>query len=212
VRDTELARDILHKNGAKAEIRCQHCDKRLSLWDAVERKFAAKEFQGRVRQLEEKAKATIDNESRELILEGHARVIAGEAGQIYRGYTGCDHGIDGEIEFKDNAGQASGKRLYLQLKSGDSYLYERKSDGAEVFHIKKPRWEKYWRAQAYPVMLVIRTSNGDIRWMNVSEYLQGESKAGSALVKEIKFDGQPFTALSVQRIRDNVLGESNTLS
>lgn len=40
-----------------------------------------------------------------------------------------DHGIDGEIEFKDDRGRASGKRLYVQLKSGDSYLKKRRSDG-----------------------------------------------------------------------------------
>jgi hypothetical protein len=40
-----------------------------------------------------------------------------------------DHGIDGEIEFKDDQGRATGKRLYPQLKSGDSYLTKRKRDG-----------------------------------------------------------------------------------
>ena len=45
----------------------------------------------------------------------------------------------GEIEFKDDQGCASGKRLYVQLKSGDSYLKKRRSDGAEVFQIKKLR-------------------------------------------------------------------------
>ena len=29
-----------------------------------------------------------------------------------------DHGIDGEVEFKDNDGNASGKKIYVQLKSG----------------------------------------------------------------------------------------------
>ena len=72
--------------------------------------------------MEKQAKAVIDNESRELILVGHAYAIAGEAGQIYRQYTDSDHGIDGEIEFKDREGKASGKRVYLQLNSVDSYL------------------------------------------------------------------------------------------
>lgn len=67
-------------------------------------------------------------------------MIVAEAGQVYRGYTNSDHGIDGEIEFKDERRRATGKRLYLQLKSGDSYLSTRKSEGAEVFRIKKPRW------------------------------------------------------------------------
>ena len=207
VRDTELAREILNDVGQNAEIRCQQrkCDRRFSLWDIIEQKFASGEFLERVWKLKEKAMAAIDNESRELILEGHARVITGEAGQIYRGYTGSDHGIDGEIEFKDDLGQASGKRLYLQLKSGDSYLYQRKSDGAEIFQIKKQRWATYWREHAYPVMLVIRTSDGEIRWMNVTEYLEEKSKDRKTPVKHIVFGGQPFTALNLQRLRDRLL-------
>lgn len=205
VRDLQLAREILDAKGSEAEIRCQNfqCDKKFTLWDAIEKKFASKEFQERVQLLEEKAKTAIDNESRELILEGHARVITGEAGQIYRGYTGSDHGIDGEIEFKNNKGEASGERLYLQLKSGDSYLYKRKQDGAEVFRIRKQRWATYWQSQAYPVMLVIRTSDGEIRWMDVTQYLKEKSKKEP--VKEIAFDGQPFTAISVLRLRDRFI-------
>ena len=64
----------------------------------------------------------IDNESREMLAAHHTGFILAEAGQIYRGYTNSDHGMDGEIEFKDDQGRASGKRLYVQLKSGDSYL------------------------------------------------------------------------------------------
>jgi hypothetical protein len=41
----------------------------------------------------------------------HTGFIVAEARQIYRGYTNSDHGIDGEIEFKDDQGRASGKRL-----------------------------------------------------------------------------------------------------
>ena len=147
----------------------------------------------------------LDNESRELILVGHAFSIVAEAGQIYRGYTNSDHGIDGEIEFKDDQGHASGKRLYVQLKSGDSYLQKRRSDGAEVFQIKNPRWADYWQQQAYAVMLVIRTSDGEIRWMDVSAYLKRESAGGKA-VKQIAFAGERFDVMSVRRWRDKALG------
>ena len=37
--------------------------------------------------------------------------IAGEANQIFRPVTMFDHGIDGEVEFKDNDGKDSGKRI-----------------------------------------------------------------------------------------------------
>jgi len=69
--------------------------------------------------------------------------------------------------------------VYLQLKSGDSYLHTRKEDAAEIFTIKEERWARYWQAQAYPLMLVIRTSDGTIRWMDVSEYLRRESQGQS---------------------------------
>jgi small GTP-binding protein len=183
------------------DIRCGDCEERVELFDLIEQKFASEEFQQRVREMEEKARISIDNESRELILVGHAYAIAGEAGQIYRGYTNSDHGIDGEIEFKDYEGDASGKKVYLQLKSGDSYLYKRERDDKEIFTIKKERWAKYWQAQAYPVMLVIRTSDGEIRWMNVTEYLKKQSK----LPKQIIFEGEPLTALNLVRMRDRVL-------
>lgn len=143
----------------------------------------------------------IDNESRELILIGHTFTISAETGQIYRGYTNSDHGIDGEIEFKDDQGQATGKRLYLQLKSGDSYLTARKRDGAAVFQIKNERWATYWQQQAYPVLLVIRTSDGEIRWMDVRAYLRKAAQP----VKQIVFSGERFDVMSVRRWRDVAL-------
>ena len=200
VRDSELAREVLQERGVKAIIRCQKCGKKVQLWDLIEEKFAAEEFQQRVRELEAQAQAGIDNESKELILVGHAYAIVGEAGQIYRQYTNSDHGIDGEIEFKDYTGKASGNRLYLQLKSGDSYLTKRKRDGVEIFRLKKQRWAQYWLNQPCPVMLVIRTSDGETRWMNVTDYLEEHGTA----IRQIVFEGEPFTALNVARMRDRV--------
>jgi hypothetical protein len=158
--------------------------------------------------MQEQAKAVLDNESKELILVGHTYVVNGEAGQIYRQYTNSDHGIDGEIEFKNDKGEASTKRLYLQLKSGDSYLTHR-SDETEVFKIKNPRHVEFWRNQAYPVMLVIRTSDGRIRWMDVRAELQREHDAGRE-VKQIVFNGEPFTPAAVLAARDKVLKEVET--
>jgi len=185
----------------KTDVLCPACEKRVILFDIIEEKFASNVFAERARALAEQAKAAIDNESKELILVGHTFSIAGEAGQIYRQFTNSDHGIDGEIEFKDYKGDASGRRVYLQLKSGDSYLYQRQSDGAEIFRIKNERHAAYWQQQAYPVMLVIRTSDGAIRWMDVSDYLKRESAAGKQL-KQIVFGGEPLTALNLRRLRD----------
>ena len=188
--------------GGTGKVFCPTCGKAIVLRDAVERKFDSPTVKERARQLQEGSQIVIDNESRELILVGHAFTITAEAGQIYRGYTNSDHGIDGEIEFKDDHGRATGKRLYLQLKSGDSYLTIRKRDGAEVFQIKTERWADYWRQQAYPVLLVIRASDGEIRWMDVSDYLK---RASEKLVKQIVFTGERFDVMSVRRWRDKAL-------
>jgi HEAT repeat protein len=138
-----------------------------------------------------------DNESLELLLVGEAFRIAAEAGHIFRPTANSDWGIDGEIEFKDEKGQASGKRVYLQLKSGDSHLRKRKSDGKETFTIKNPRHVEYWQSHAYPVFLVIRDSVGRIRWMNITDYLRRHGPG----IGQVDFEGEPFNAESVNKMR-----------
>lgn len=190
--------------GGKGRVFCPDCGKPINLRDTIENKFESSEVKELVRVMEGEAQVEIDSESKELVLVGHAFAIVGEAGQIYRGYTNSDHGIDGELEFKDDQGRASGKRLYMQLKSGDSYLKKRARDGAEVFQIKNPRWADYWQRQSYAVMLVIRTSDGEIRWMDVSAYLKRES-SGEKAIKQIVFEGERFDVMSVRRWREQVL-------
>jgi hypothetical protein len=188
----------------KGRVFCPDCGKPILLRDVIEEKFDSPAVKEQVRGMVVEAQVVIDNESCELILVGHAFSIVAEAGQIYRGYTNSDHGIDGEIEFKDDQGRASGKRLYVQLKSGDSYLKRRRGDGAEVFQIKNPRWADYWQQQAYAVMLVVRTSDGEIRWMDVSACLKRESPSGKT-VTQIVFQGERFDVASVRRWRERVL-------
>jgi len=190
--------------GGKGKVFCPDCGEAIVLRDIIEEKFDSPKIMEKSREMDVEAQTVLDNESRELILVGHAFSIVGEAGQIFRPTPNSDHGIDGEIEFKDNQGRASGKRLYVQLKSGDSYLKQRERDGAEVFQIKNPRWADYWQQQAYAVMLVIRTSDGEIRWMDVSAYLKRETTGGKT-VKQIIFSGERFDAVSVQNWRKKVL-------
>ena len=123
----------------QGRVFCPGCGKAIVLHDLIEDKFHSTAVKEQVRLMLTEGQAVIDNESRELLAVHHTGFIVAEAGQIYRGYTNSDHGIDGEIEFKDNRGHASGERLYVQLKSGDSYLVKRQRDGAEVFQIKNPR-------------------------------------------------------------------------
>lgn len=111
----------------------------------------------------------MDSESKERALVSEVISTVALAGQLCREFNVSDQGIDMEVEFKSDAGEATGRKVYLQLKSGDSYLHERKKDGAEVFTFKNERHAQYWMDQALPVLLVIRNSEGEVRWMEVRD-------------------------------------------
>jgi hypothetical protein len=60
-------------------------------------------------------------------------------------------------------------------------------------------------AQPFPVMLVIRTSDGHVRWMEIRDYLKRESHNGKNRVRQIIFKGERFDVMSIRRWRDNAL-------
>ncbi len=168
-KDLDLIRELLQE-GAKTIV-CQKCRTEVELIDFIEQRLKSDPVARQILKMEEAATRELDTQALEQILIGHMMAIAGEANQIFRPVTMFDHGIDGEVEFKDNDGKASGKRIYIQLKSGNSYLRTRKSDGSEVFDVTKERHLEYWIGQPVDVYLVIRqtdeTSGGQtIRWMN----------------------------------------------
>ncbi len=88
--------------GGKGKVFCPDCGKPILLRDVIEEKFESPAVKEQVREMQSEGQAVIDNESRELLAVHHTGFIVAEAGQIYRGYTNSDHGIDGEIEFKDD--------------------------------------------------------------------------------------------------------------
>ena len=154
--------------------------------------------------MQKTATRELDTQALEQILIGHMMAICGEANQIFRTLTQFDYGIDGEVEFKDNDGQPSGKKIYVQLKSGNSYLRMRRSDGREVFDIKNDHHLEYWISQPVDVYLVIRqtdeqTGEQTIRWMNVTSYLKNRKDKKS---RQIIFDGEALTMEAVWRRRD----------
>lgn len=183
-------------------IICVNCEKRVALWDDVEQFFASPDIQRRVSDMQHESAIVLDNESKERALVGEVISTVALAGQISREFNVSDHGIDMEVEFKDDANEATGAKVYLQLKSGDSYLREKKGTGEEIFTIRDERHARYWSAQAFPVFLVIRNSEGEVRWMEIREVLrQGPS------VKQIAFKGERFDVMGVRRWREVILAD-----
>lgn len=144
---------------------------------------------------------TPDNQALEQILTGHMQTICGEANQIYRELAKFDYGIDGEIEFKDNTGNATGTKIYVQLKNGASYLRKRKADGKEIFRVGKLRHLGYWASQPVDVYLVIQDNQQTIRWMNITRYLKDKENTTS---RQIVFSGRKLDKEEVLRVRDEL--------
>lgn len=188
----------------KTFIICQDCDKKVPLIDFIEERAKSNEAAQKVLKMDETATRELDTQALEQILIGHMMAIAGEANQIFRPVTMFDYGIDGEVEFKDDDGKASGKRIYIQLKSGNSYLRTRKGDGSEVFDVKDDRHLEYWINQPVDVYLVIRqkykmSGVEMIRWMNVTRYLKARKDKKS---RQIIFTGEKLDMESVWKVRD----------
>ncbi len=219
------------------------CEQRVPLWDEMEQCFASPEIQQRVRDMQEESAIELSNQSKERALVGEVISTVALADPISREFNVSDQGIDMEIKFNDDAHEATGAKLYLQLKSGDSSTRNRKkwadrmnricrmgeppgiteveplrssacpfcssclkNDGAEIFTFKGQRHAEYWMAQSFPGLLVIRNSEGEVRWMEVRDWLKRASDHGKKPVKQIVFEGERFDAMSVRRWREKTLG------
>jgi WD40 repeat protein/DNA-directed RNA polymerase subunit RPC12/RpoP len=191
-------------------ITCQSCDERVLLIDHIEQRLKSDPVARKILAMEETATQQLTTQALEQILIGQMMAVCGEANQVFRPVSMFDYGIDGEVEFKDNDGQPSGRKIYVQLKSGNSYLRTRRSDGREVFDVKNDRHLEYWINQPVDVYLVVRqtddrTNEETIRWMNVTRYLKDREDKES---RQIIFDGEPLTMKAVWRLRDTFFPSS----
>jgi small GTP-binding protein len=187
---------------ADPTIICVGCEKRVPLWDDMEQCFASPEIQQRVRHLQEESNIVLDNESRERALVGEVISTVALAGQICREKNVSDHGIDMEIEFKDDANEATGQMVLLHLKTGASYEY----DGRIVI-IEEVENVRYWMAQQFPVLIVVRTAEGEVRWTEAPDRFNRVGAKRKTPVREI-FQGERFDVMSVRRWRKRALGQS----
>ncbi len=192
----------------KPDIGCANCDWRIPLWDEIEKLMASDEIRDRVEAMADASRAVLDNESRERLLVGDVLSTIARAGQIGREITVGDHGIDAEIEFKDDDGRATGTRVYLRLDPGDSHLRHRPDDDTRRFRITEARHADYWADQPAPVMLVVGDSTGSIECMEIGEPLRRRRETGDWPPTEIVFVGARFDVMAVRRWREDALGSS----
>ncbi len=193
----------------RTKLVCNYCDPDdagvIDLKDVLEQQFISKEGGEKADEAGRTAGEKISNASKEQIMVGDVMRIVGEVDQILRHVTYRDEGVDAEIEFNDDKGRGTRTKLDLQLKAGDSHLYKR-ADGTETFDMKD-HYERYWSGKGKPdVLLIIRNSDGRIRYMNATKSIHAaQKKAAGKPVKQIVFTGDDFTKEAVLKLRDERL-------
>ncbi|MGV3662213.1 MAG: DUF4365 domain-containing protein [Prosthecobacter sp.] len=187
---------------AKKKVFCAHCGTGIPVDDVLEKQFVSKEGEAKADEAGRKANTEISNASKEQVMVGEVGAIVGKADQILRHVTFRDEGVDAEIEFNDAAGRGTRMKLDLQLKAGDSHLKTR-ADGTETFAMKD-HYERYWSGKGKPdVLLIIRTSDGRIRFMNATKAIRAaQRKAPGKPVKQLVFEGKDFNEDAVLKLRD----------
>ncbi|HET8775802.1 MAG TPA: DUF4365 domain-containing protein [Thermoanaerobaculia bacterium] len=201
--------DALIADGV-TEMPCQRCFMTrkgvIDLNDVLEQQLASKQGEAGADRAARKAHEEITAASKEGVMVGEVQTIVFAADQIYRTVLEPDEGIDGEIEFRSVRKKASGLGYRVQLKSGDSHLRKLKKDGTEKFPMKE-HYEELWAGKnTVPVLLIVRTSDGRIRYMNATDAIRAAQKANPGRpVTQIVFTGEDFTREAVLRLRDERL-------
>jgi small GTP-binding protein len=186
---------------------CPVCEARLPLIDQIEEAFASGVSERAAFELEAQVDRNLDSEILDLILTGHALAVASEAGQIFRAKPDSEVRVDGEIEFRDTNGKPSGRKVYLAFESRDWSRASERGD-PEIVAIEKPQYAAQWLGTANPVMLVIRAADGQICWMNVTDHLRRQG----VTTERIALEGEPFSALSLLRLRTKLLSPSEAFA
>ncbi|MDH5409527.1 MAG: DUF4365 domain-containing protein, partial [Gammaproteobacteria bacterium] len=59
----------------------------------------------------------------------------------------------------------------------------------------------------FPVFLVVRNSEGEVRWMEICNFLKKESNNGAKSVKQFIFKGERFDVMSIRKWRDKLMNQ-----
>jgi len=129
-------------------------------------------------------KYTFENKQ-ELLGVFKVALMLTEIGLIFRPTSNTDVGIDGQIEYVNSAGEATGKIVAVQIKSGDSYLKENKADINNWTFYSDEKHKAYWEMYPIPVILLVYSPNNDkIFFIDARYYLKVNGLGNFKIPKE----------------------------
>lgn len=112
-----------------------------------------------------------------------------ELGLIFRTTSNSDVGIDGQIEYVNNKGEVTGKIAAVQIKSGDSYLYESKSDSDNLTFYPDEKHKYYWEKFPIPVILFVHSPSRDkVYFIDARHYFRINGIGNIKIPKENTLD------------------------
>jgi hypothetical protein len=102
--------------------------------------------------------------------------------QIWRETDTGDVGIDGQLEFVNSNGFATGRTVAVQVKAGTSYFQQQTSAGWKFYPEEKHR--NYWEAFPLPVLLVLHnTETGRSYWTDARQALRTPAREERAYIE-----------------------------
>lgn len=99
-------------------------------------------------------------------------------GFIYRDQTKHDFGIDLHFELTDNRGDATGRLIAVQVKTGESYFTSPNEDKGWWYYISD-RHKNYWLNHSLPVVLALHNeASRQSYWQRVTADKLTKTKTG----------------------------------
>lgn len=130
----------------------------------------------------------------------HVSTEVNRARCVWRETLSVDVGIDGQIEYVNSDGQATGRMVFVQVKSGASYFNGATASSVPYYPAEKHK--SYWERSPLPVILILHNElSGETYWVDARNSL----RRGSTVIDVPKH--QVFDANAVR----NVLGSGDPL-
>lgn len=130
----------------------------------------------------------------------HVALQVNRARCIWRETVSIDVGIDGQIEYVNDKGQATGLMVFVQVKSGASYFKGASATSVPFYPLEKHKL--YWERSPLPVVLILHNeSSGETYWIDARDAL----RRGSSMIEV------PKTSIFDEKSVREVLASSGPL-